>query len=65
MTDYKTMTDEVLQETYARLFRNYMYYMAAEGNWSAERKEREENSKEYWACESEMKTRGFMEVSNV
>lgn len=65
MTDYKAMLDEDLKNEFTRLFRNQMYYMAAEGNWSSERAEREENDKEYWACETEMKARGFLEVSNV
>lgn len=65
MTDYTTLTDKELVETFTRLWRNQMYYMAAEGNWSAERKEREENDREYWACEKEVKARNIMEYDNV
>lgn len=65
MTDYTTFDDKKLLETYDRLWRNYMYYMAAEGNWSAEREERQANEKEYWACESEVKARNLLEVQDV
>mgnify|MGYP003338180006 CR=1 FL=1 len=42
-----------------RLGRNQMYYMAAEGNWSAEAKERGEANKEYWDCLAEMDSRNI------
>lgn len=65
MTDYTTLTDEQLLETFDRLWRNRMYYMAAEGNWAAEAAERGANEKEYWACEAEVKARDLMEYDNV
>jgi hypothetical protein len=36
-----------------------MYYMAAEGNWSSEAKERGEAKKEYADVEEEMRKRGL------
>ena len=62
MKDFKTMTNEELETEYDRLWRAHMYYMAAEGNWSSEAKERGEVEKEYWALIGEMKERNI-EVS--
>ena len=59
MKNYKEMTDNQLFEEYMRLGRNQMYYMAAEGNWSAEAKERGEANKEYWDCLAEMDSRNI------
>ena len=42
MKDFTILTDEELHEEMDRLWRAYMYYMAAEGNWSSEAKERGE-----------------------
>ena len=59
MKNYKEMTDDQLFEEYMRLGRNQMYYMAAEGNWSSEAKERGETNAEYWALINEMKERNI------
>lgn len=59
MVDYTTKTNEELLTEYDRLWRRHMYYMAAEGNWSAEAKERGEAEKEYWACIKELDDRGL------
>ena len=57
MKDFTKMTNEELVEEMDRLTRSYMYYMAAEGNWSAEAADRGAVSKEYWACAVECKNR--------
>jgi hypothetical protein len=59
MKDLTVLTDDQLLEEYDRLWRVHMYYMAAEGNWSAEAKERGEAEKEYWACIKELDDRGL------
>jgi hypothetical protein len=59
MVDFTTKTNEELEAEYDRLWRRHMYYMAAEGNWSAEAKERGETEKEYWALITEMKNRNM------
>lgn len=59
MTDYDNMTNEQLTEEIDRLWRQRMYYMAAEGNWSQEREAREATEKEYWACFEECQKRGL------
>ena len=59
MKNYKEMTDDQLFEEYMRLGRNQMYYMAAEGNWSSEAKERGETNAEYYACSAECAKRGL------
>lgn len=59
MKDLTTLTDEALLEEYDRLWRTHMYYMAAEGNWSAETNDRKANEKEYYACMKELDDRGL------
>lgn len=59
MLDYTSLTNDKLLEEYDRLWRSYMYYMAAEGNWSSEAKERKETEAEFWACEKEVDARGL------
>ena len=59
MKDFKSMTVEELEAEYDRLWRQRMYYMAAEGNWSSEAKERGETTKEYYACVKECEDRGL------
>lgn len=59
MKDLTVLTDDQLLEEYKRLMIQQMYYMAAEGNWSAEAKERGECEKEYWACIKELDDRGL------
>jgi len=59
VAEYKNFSNEALQQEYARLFRSYMYYMAAEGNWASEAQERNEVSQEFYACQREMKERGL------
>ena len=59
MKDFKSMTVEELEVEYDRLWRQRMYYMAAEGNWSSEAKERGETNAEYWALINEMKERNI------
>jgi hypothetical protein len=56
---YSDMTDEQLVEQYDRLGRSYMYYQAAEGNWSRETKDRLECEREYFACQKEIMARGI------
>jgi hypothetical protein len=59
MTDLENMTDEQLIECYNDLWRRYMYYQAAEGNWRSETTAREAVNKEYYACLTEVKKRGL------
>lgn len=59
MVEYSTFSNEALLQEHDRLFRAYMYYMAAEGNWSSEAKERGETTKEYYACVKECEDRGL------
>jgi|LakMenEpi03Aug12_release.lakeMendotaPanAssembly.Ray.scaffolds.fasta_scaffold660959_2 hypothetical protein len=59
MKNYTAMTDEELTAEFYRLWRQVMYYMAAEGNWSSEAKERGEAKKEYADVEEEMRKRGL------
>ena len=56
------MTDDELHAEYDRLGRIYMYYAAAEGNWSQERVEREANEVEYFAVQKEIRARGLPRV---
>jgi len=56
---YAEMTNEQLLEEYDKLGRRYMYYAAAEGNWSREAKERHECEVEYFACQREINARGI------
>jgi hypothetical protein len=56
---YSDMTDEQLVEQYDTLGRSYMYYQAAEGNWSRETKDRLECEREYFACQKEIMARGI------
>lgn len=60
MVDIKTLNDEALIEETHRLARSMSYYNAAEGNWSAERAEREACKKEFWAARSEMDSRNLV-----
>lgn len=62
MTDFTAMTNEELLAENERLWRQRMYYMAAEGNWSQEAAAREANDKEYWACIDECTKRGLDSV---
>ena len=62
MKDFNTMTDEQLVEEYDSLFRRYMYYMAAEGNWSQEAAARGEVTAQFYACQKECEDRG-LEIS--
>lgn len=57
MKDFASMTNEQLIEEMDRLWRSYMYYMAAEGNWSSETNDRQAVTKEYYACIDECKKR--------
>ena len=59
MTDYTLMTNEQLLVEIDRLFRSYMYYQAAEGNWSAEREERAATNREYYAAMAEADKRNL------
>jgi hypothetical protein len=59
MTDFTTLTDKQLTEEMDRLWRQHMYYMAAEGNWNQEAAARGANEKEYWACVDECHKRGL------
>lgn len=59
--DYKAMSDEQLSEEYSRLFSSYMYYQAAEGNWSRETADRTACEREYYACQREVRSRGLDE----
>ena len=61
LKNFQDLTDAELEKELDRLWRSYMYYMAAEGNWSSEAKERGEVTKEYFDCVTECKNRG-MEV---
>jgi hypothetical protein len=53
------MTDDELYEEYDRLGRIYMYYQAAEGNWSRETAERNAAETEYFICQRELRNRGL------
>ncbi len=57
MKDFTKMTNEELVNEMDRLTRSYMYYMAAEGNWSSEAADRKAVSDEYWACAAACKER--------
>lgn len=59
MSDFTTKTNEELEAEYDRLWRQRMYYMAAEGNWASEAKERGQADKEYWDCVTEMNSRNI------
>ena len=59
MKDLTVLTEEELLAEYDRLWRNQMYYMAAEGNWSSETNDRKANEKEYYACMKELDDRGL------
>ena len=59
MKDFESMTDAELSEELVRLWRSYMYYMAAEGNWASEAAERGVVTAEYYACVGECKKRGL------
>jgi hypothetical protein len=59
MKDLTVLTDDQLYEEYKRLMIQQMYYMAAEGNWSAETEDRKANEKEYYACMKELDDRGL------
>lgn len=62
MTDYTALDNEKLLEEYDRLWRSYMYFMAAEGNWSSETNDRKATEAEFWACEKEVDARGLRDV---
>ena len=51
------MTDDELIDEYNKLYGQYMYYQAAEGNWAQERVEREACEHEYYACRREIRNR--------
>ena len=59
MSKYATMTDEEVTAEFYRLWRQVMYYMAAEGNWSSEAKARGVAKQEYSEVEEEMRKRGL------
>ena len=59
MKDLTILTEEELLVEYDRLWRQQMYYMAAEGNWSAETNDRKATEKEYYACMKECEDRGL------
>ena len=60
--EFANFSNEALLEEYDSLFRRYMYYMAAEGNWSQEAAERREVTSLYYACMRECEDRG-LEIS--
>ena len=62
IVDFQNFSNEVLLQEYDSLFRRYMYYMAAEGNWSQEAEARREVSALYYACMKECEDRG-LEIS--
>ena len=59
MTDFSKMTNEELQREYEVSWSRYMYYQAAEGNWSSEAAARGEATKAYYEVYDEMKARGL------
>ena len=59
MKDLKEMTNDELYEEYDKLARRYMYYQAAEGNYSRETKERLACEQEYFTVQQELRDRGL------
>lgn len=57
--EFANFSNEALLEEYDSLFRRYMYYMAAEGNWGQEAAERREVTSLYYACMKELDDRGL------
>jgi len=55
----KTATDDELKTAYNEAGRLLMYYMAAEGNYSQERKEREEVNAKYYEIVKECENRNI------
>lgn len=56
-SDIAAMTNEQLLAEYDRLWRATMSFMAAEGNWGSERKDREEVKENFFAVEAEVVAR--------
>jgi len=57
--DFTVIANDELYEEYDKLGRRYMYYAAAEGNWSQETADRLACEKEYYACQREIRARGL------
>lgn len=57
--DLEALDDKELLKRYQDLWVSRMYYMAAEGNWSAETEARNECERKYYAVISEMNKRGL------
>ena len=57
--DFTKLTNEELAEEMEACWRTYMYYQAAEGNWSAETEARGVATAIYWDCVAECRKRGM------
>lgn len=56
---FTNLTNDELYEEYDKLTRRYMYYQAAEGNWSRETADRNECEKEFYTVQDELRKRGL------
>ena len=56
-TKLSEMTDDELVDEYNKLYGQYMYYQAAEGNWSRESVERGICEEKYFNCRREIRDR--------
>lgn len=57
MINYETATNEEILTEYNKAIRLSFYYIAAEGNYNQEKKDRDENSKNIFILENEIKNR--------
>ena len=57
MINYESASDSEILAEYNKAIRLSFYYMAAEGNYSAEKQDRDENSKNIFVLENEIRNR--------
>ena len=57
MINYETASDETILAEYNKAIRLSFYYMAAEGNYNQEKQDRDENTKNIFILENEIRNR--------